>query len=161
MTTIEVDLSEPTETGDATTTSDANQEPSATSSGVQTGEPAPASTGFPTCNDDNAKPFCLPLDKVSLYVGRTYIVSWNPKFADKQGFKPNSTIEVKLQWANDTNTQAWASGPLSNVLGHTTAYMEKDWLQGMFSTYHARAEAIANMFDCRLLHLQPDFPRLL
>ena len=156
-TTIEVDLSQPTKSGDATTTSDADTEPSATTSGSPTGETAPASTGFPTCDDDNAAPFCLPLNNSIQYVGKDYIVTWNPKFAAKQGFKPNSTIEIKLQWANDSDTQAWSSSPISNTLGHTTVKMEKDWLQGM-SLPMCSLITIANTFVDRLQYLQPDLP---
>ncbi|KAF2689752.1 hypothetical protein K458DRAFT_414004 [Lentithecium fluviatile CBS 122367] len=131
-TTIEVDISEPTASGDATTTG-TDSPPSSTASG--SGAAAPVSTGFPICNSTNAKPFCLPSDRSILHVGKTYIVNWNPKFASDNGFASNSTVQIKMQWANDSNTEAWSSSLISNGLGHTTVKMEEDWLQG-YSIYN-------------------------
>jgi hypothetical protein len=67
----------------------------------------------------------------TLYVGKTYIVTWNPKFSQNNNFAPNSTVQISMQWANDSATETWHSESIPNGIGHTTVFLEKDWLQGM------------------------------
>lgn len=105
---------------------------------------------FPVCRDDAAKPFCLPANNTDLYFGERYYVTWNAKY-----FKPNSTINILLNWFNDTSRNVWASGPVQSKLGATTIDMKQDWLQGYtaynltFFAQHwdAAAGTTANVYD--------------
>lgn len=116
--------SEATTTGDASAT--ATEEASKTTyTFSRTGQPAPISTNFPVCHDANARPFCLPNNMSTLYVGKTYYVTWNPDF-----FELNSTVTVKIQWANDSAQEAWSSDVTENSWGVVAVNMKKEWLQG-------------------------------
>lgn len=87
----------------------------------------PISTEFPACTSENqnAKPFCLPSNMSTLYVGKTYYVTWNPDF-----FEINSTVQIKLQWANDSSSETWSSDSTENSWGYVAVNMKKEWLQG-------------------------------
>lgn len=109
--------SEPTATG---------EEPSKTTNAFsRTGDAVPPSTVFPTCNSEDAKPFCLPLNGSDLYVGKTYYATWNPAF-----FPKNSTVTIKVHWANDSGVEAWSSPPTENSWGFVPVEVTKEWLQG-------------------------------
>ncbi|PVI05936.1 hypothetical protein DM02DRAFT_55132 [Periconia macrospinosa] len=102
----------------------------------RTGLPVPVSTNFPQCHDTGAKPFCLPNNNTPVYVGKTYYATWNPDF-----FPVNSTVQIKIQWANDSNVETWSSENILNQLGYAAVNMEKDWLQG-YSMYNLSFRAL-------------------
>ncbi|KAB2573126.1 uncharacterized protein LTHEOB_6138 [Lasiodiplodia theobromae] len=106
-------VSRPTITGVAPTLS-----PNASSSLAPSGD-------FPICDFSIAKPFCLPTNNSEVYVGERYYVTWNPHY-----FKPNSTVNILLNWFNDTNRNVWASGPMQSKFGVTAIDMKQEWLQG-------------------------------
>jgi len=72
-------------------------------------------------------------------VGETYYVTWNPDY-----FPVNSTITIKLNYANDSQIQAWSSDPVDNSWGVTTITMDQVWLQG-YSQYNLTFYAL--MFE--------------
>ncbi|KAF1962954.1 hypothetical protein CC80DRAFT_588441 [Byssothecium circinans] len=120
----------PTTLSDGTVTTTSVRDPKATDTTTNTATTTrfgdvPLSTEFPICRDTNAKPFCLPSDKSTLYVGKTYYTTWNSDF-----FPSNSTVQIKVQWANDTKVETWTSENLPNQLGYAAIKMEKEWLQG-------------------------------
>jgi hypothetical protein len=67
------------------------------------------STAFTVCGDDG-KPFCRPVDRSTPYVGKPCYVFWNLKFFHDM----KSTIQVKLQWVDDSAAQAWPYGDIRN-----------------------------------------------
>lgn len=64
-------------------------------------------------------------------------VTWDPDFYGGE----NTTINVIINYANDSTTQAWSSGPILNSLGVTTVTMDKAWLQG-YSLYNLTLKAM-------------------
>ncbi|KAJ4297931.1 hypothetical protein N0V90_005830 [Kalmusia sp. IMI 367209] len=161
-TTREVRLPKPTGIN-ATFTEATVTEPTTTYTFSRTGIPEPLSTEFPVCGDD-AKPFCRPFDKSTLYVGRTYYVAWNPKFFDDV----NSTVQIKIQWANDSAVEAWSSDNIQNGWGNLAVKMDKELLQG-YSMYNltfrilnfkgSDPNAQAQAFDGPMFTLQNEPPR--
>ncbi|KAF2202084.1 hypothetical protein GQ43DRAFT_369922 [Delitschia confertaspora ATCC 74209] len=106
-----------------------------TSEPSSTGSDAPKNTAggpptvdFPACHDANAKPFCVPNNESTLYVGDTYYVTWNPDF-----FPSNTTVTIKLQFMNDTLKEAWSSKETENSWGMASVTIEKAFLQGYSS----------------------------
>ena len=57
-------------------------------------------------------------------------VTWDPDF-----FPINSTVTVKLQYANDSQQEAWSSSALDVSWGVATVTMDAAWLQG-YSQYN-------------------------
>ncbi|CAI6257503.1 unnamed protein product [Periconia digitata] len=102
----------------------------------RTGLPVPASTNFPQCHDTGAKPFCLPNNNTPVYVGKTYYATWNADF-----FPPNSTVQIKVQWTNDSKVETYSSENIPNQLGYAAVSMEKDWLQG-YDLYNLTFRAV-------------------
>ncbi|KAL0258783.1 hypothetical protein SLS55_006287 [Diplodia seriata] len=108
------------------------------------------SEDLPVCRDDAAKPFCLPANNTDLYPGERYYVTWNSKY-----FKPNSTMNILLNWYNDTSRNVWASGPVQSKLGATTVDVKQEWLRGStaynltFFAQHSDAAAgtTASVYD--------------
>ncbi|KAK8220458.1 hypothetical protein IWZ01DRAFT_7154 [Phyllosticta capitalensis] len=129
LTTIEVPL--PTDAASATTTESS---------------PGPTNTlglepikDFPRCRDKNVTPFCLPTNNSDLYYYETYYVTWNPIF-----FPKYSNVTIFLNWANDSQKQAWRSDSIDNRIGATSVTMKKEWLQG-YTAYNMTF--FAQVFD--------------
>lgn len=78
------------------------------------------------CRDANAKPFCLPSNESTLYVGKTYYATWNPDFFPNL----NSTVIVKVQYTNDSEQEVWSSEKTNNRLGFVAVQATKEWKQG-------------------------------
>jgi hypothetical protein len=115
-------------TGTATAASSTSSAATSTSADNSSSDPSSTlvpSKDFPVCHDTSARPFCQPTDNQTVYVGNTYYVTWNADF-----FKPNSTMTVKLNYANSSQIQAWSSDEINVAWGVTTVEMQKDWLQG-------------------------------
>ncbi|KAF2185185.1 hypothetical protein K469DRAFT_707967 [Zopfia rhizophila CBS 207.26] len=137
-TTFEVVGPQPTRSDSsqsATITGDASASPSEEPSKTtytfsRTGQPLPPSTDFPSCHATDAKPFCLPNNESTLYAGSTYYVTWNPDF-----FPINSTVTVKLTYANNSEEEVWSSPETENSWGVATVTMKKEWMQG-YSRYN-------------------------
>jgi hypothetical protein len=115
-----------TDSGDAA--SSVSDSPTPTRTGISSS--LVPSKDFPVCHDTSAKPFCQPVDGQQVYVGQTYYVTWNADF-----FPENSTFTVMLNHFNDSQTQAWNSGPVAVEMGVAMIPMEEAWLQG-FSQYN-------------------------
>jgi hypothetical protein len=111
----------------ATPTEDASK---TTETFSRTGQPLPPSTAFPSCHDTSAKPFCLPNNESTLYVGKTYYATWNPDV-----FPINSTVTVKVQFINDSLQEVWSSPETDNSWGFVAVQTTKDWMQGELSRY--------------------------
>ncbi|KAF2016968.1 hypothetical protein BU24DRAFT_460075 [Aaosphaeria arxii CBS 175.79] len=136
-TTIEVVAPNPTP--GAKTTGDEDSEPTPTSNTYtfsRTGLPVPASTIFPVCNDANAKPFCLPSNESTLYVGKTYYATWNADF-----FPKNSTVLIKVLYSNDTTEEVWSSEKTPNGWGFVAIETTKSWKQG-YDRFNLSLQAI-------------------
>ncbi|KAF2866070.1 hypothetical protein BDV95DRAFT_611947 [Massariosphaeria phaeospora] len=102
-----------------------------------TGQPVPASTNFPRCGDEG-NPFCLPSDQSKLYVGKTYYATWNPK-----AFAFNSSVTIKILWANDSLQETWSSDKLDSTEGYIAVQMQKDWMQ-TFDMYNLTFAAVVS-----------------
>jgi hypothetical protein len=136
LSTYEVSVPQPTQADSSATGSvDASvtATPTAASSTStetfsKTGQPVPVSTRLPNCSIDkkSANPFCLPINASTLYYGNTYYATWDPDYFNS----PNSTIEVQIQFANNTKQQVWTSDHTPTALRHVAIDMEKEWLQG-------------------------------
>ncbi|KAF2497468.1 hypothetical protein BU16DRAFT_616104 [Lophium mytilinum] len=125
-------------TAAVTTTAEETQTPTSAVAS-STVSPINPSHDFPVCHDTSAAPFCLPNNESSLYVGNTYYITWNPDY-----FPINSTITIKLNYANMTQEQAWSSDTVDNSWGVTTITMDKAWMQG-YSEYNLTFYAL--MFE--------------
>lgn len=139
-----------TPTGDSSATATG---PSATYTYSRTGLPAPLSTSFPRCSQADAAPFCLPNNMSTLYVDKTYYATWNPDY-----FPLNSTVTVKVQWANDTDIETWSSDETPNSWGFVPVDTKKDWLQGKPHTLRNYL-VIQTLNDCRVYCVQLDLHR--
>ncbi|PSN61164.1 hypothetical protein BS50DRAFT_155671 [Corynespora cassiicola Philippines] len=134
-TTYRVVAPRPTDEPAATTSADEKPSSTTTYTFSRTGQPAPVSTNFPVCNDDSVT-FCQPQNMSDLYVGKTYYATWNP---DK--FPLNSTVTVKVLWANDSSQQTWSSDPTDNSWGFVSVDMKKDWMLG-YNMYNLTFQAL-------------------
>jgi hypothetical protein len=136
LSTFEVSVPQPTQADSSATGSlDASvtATPTAASSTStetfsKTGQPLPISTRLPKCSIDkkSSNPFCSPTNATTLYYGKTYYATWDPDFFNEA----NSTIEVQIQFANNTKEQVWKSDQTPNAVRHVGIEMKKEWLQG-------------------------------
>lgn len=120
-------------TGIATATATTTVEASTTTyTFSRTGQPEPISTAFPACSKESTdkNPFCLPSDESKLYYGKTYYATWDPSY-----FPANSTIQVQIQFSNDSTQQVWSSGKTENSCGFIAVDTKKEWMQG-YSMYN-------------------------
>ncbi|KAF2005177.1 hypothetical protein P154DRAFT_560106 [Amniculicola lignicola CBS 123094] len=125
-------------TGDASATATPTEQAESTSTPSTTGESIPESSAL-SCHAADARPFCTPSNQSTLYVGNSYYATWNPDF-----FPTNSTVQIKIQYMNDTLQEAWSSEKTQNAWGFVVFDTKSSWMQG-YSMYNLTLYAV--IFD--------------
>ncbi|TID24120.1 hypothetical protein E2P81_ATG02426 [Venturia nashicola] len=112
-------------TGDATATGKAN------AGGTETSPAATSTSSFGAgdmkllqCNAPTGNPMCMPSNATILYVGDTYYVTWDPT-----RFDVNATINILLNYSNDTARAAYTSEGIPKQKGFLTVTMQESWMQ--------------------------------
>ncbi|KAF2460456.1 hypothetical protein BDY21DRAFT_369466 [Lineolata rhizophorae] len=129
---------------------------------TNTAAPLPFSDSMVECSDPSTGPFCLPHNASDVYVGDTYYVTW-----DASMFPTNSTVRIALNFANDTERQAFQTAKLPKEYGYTAIEMKESYLQSfdrfnltfLLRNYAADADADSSWFDGPLVQLQHRPPR--
>ncbi|RDI82028.1 hypothetical protein Vi05172_g7940 [Venturia inaequalis] len=76
------------------------------------------------CNAPTGSPMCMPTDETIVYVGDTYYVTWDPT-----RFDVNATINILLNYSNDTARVAYTSEGVPKQRGFLTVTMQESWME--------------------------------